>query len=191
MELVWLVPVTGIAAVLFALWLARDVLRRDVGTPEMQEIAGMIFEGAMAFLQRQYRTIALMAVATAVAIFVIVGAVSEGVKEIVLEGGVPGFGETVVGRWQEALLTSIAFLAGALASGVAGFVGMYISVRSNSRTAAAAQHSLKEAITVSLRGGAVSGFLVVALSLLGVSGIFLVYSRLLDNPPAIAPFIIV
>ena len=129
MELVWLVPVTGIAAVLFALWLARDVLRRDAGTPEMQEIAGMIFEGAMAFLQRQYRTIALMAVATAVAIFVIVGAVSEGVKEIVLEGGVPGFGETVVGRWQEALLTSIAFLVGALASGVAGFVGMYISVR--------------------------------------------------------------
>ena len=58
MELVWLVPVTGIAAVLFALWLAWDVLRRATGTAAMQEIGGMIFEGAMAFLSRQYRTIA-------------------------------------------------------------------------------------------------------------------------------------
>jgi K(+)-stimulated pyrophosphate-energized sodium pump len=191
MELVWLVPVTGVAAVLFALWLAWDVLRRPTGTPEMQEIAGMIFEGAMAFLRRQYQTIAIMAAVTAVALFIIVGGVSEGVKEIVGQGGEIGFGERVVGRWEEALLTSIAFLIGALASGVAGFVGMYISVRSNLRTAAAAQNSLKEAITVSLRGGAVSGFLVVAMSLLGVSGIFAVYSRVLDNPPEIAPFLIV
>jgi K(+)-stimulated pyrophosphate-energized sodium pump len=191
MELVWLIPVTGIAAVLFALWLAWDVLRRDTGTEAMQEIAGMIFEGAMAFLRRQYRTIALMAVVTAVAIFLIVGGVSEGVKSITRSGEGIGFGDTVVERWEEALLTGIAFLVGALASGIAGFIGMYISVRSNLRTAAAAQVSLKDAITVSLRGGAVSGFLVVALSLLGVSGIFAVYSRVLDNPPEIAPFLIV
>ncbi len=63
MTLVWMVPVTGAAAVLFALWLAYDVLRRDTGTAAMQEIAGMIFEGAMAFLSRQYRTIAILAVA--------------------------------------------------------------------------------------------------------------------------------
>src|SRR3972149_5478023 len=189
MELVWLIPVAGVAAVLFALWLAWDVLRRDTGTEAMQEIADMIFEGAMAFLRRQYRTIAIMAVVTAVAIFVIVGGVSEGVKEIVRgEEGI-GFGDTVVQRWEEALLTGIAFLVGATASALAGFVGMYISVRSNLRTAAAAQVSLKEAITVSLRGGAVSGFLVVAMSLLGVSGIFFVYSRVLGNPPEIAPFL--
>jgi len=190
-ELVWLVPVTGIAAVLFALWLAWDVLRRPAGTPEMQEIAGMIFEGAMAFLRRQYRTIAIMAIATAVVIFLIVGAVSEGVKEIVSGPEGIGFGEVATKRWEEATLTAVAFLVGALASGVAGFVGMYISVRSNVRTAAAAQVSLKEAITVSLRGGAVSGFLVVAMSLLGVSSIFAIYSRVLDNPPEIAPFLIV
>jgi len=64
MTLVWMVPVTGAAAVLFALWLAYDVLRRDTGTPAMQEIAGMIFEGAMAFLSRQYRTIAILAIVT-------------------------------------------------------------------------------------------------------------------------------
>jgi len=77
MELVWLVPVTGAAAALFAVWLAYDVLRRDTGTEAMQEIAGMIFEGAMAFLARQYRTIAIMAVLTAIAVTLIVGSISE------------------------------------------------------------------------------------------------------------------
>jgi K(+)-stimulated pyrophosphate-energized sodium pump len=191
MELVWLVPVTGFGAVLFAAWLARDVLGRPTGTEAMQEIAGMIFEGGMAFLQRQYRTIAIMAVFTAVAVAVIVGSISEGVKEIVSTEGTIAFGETVVGRWEEGLLTGIAFIVGATCSGIAGYIGMYISVRSNVRTAAAAQNSLKEAITVSLRGGAVSGFLVVALSLLGVSAIFFTYSKLLDNPYEITPFLIV
>ncbi|MDP2675471.1 MAG: sodium/proton-translocating pyrophosphatase, partial [Dehalococcoidia bacterium] len=191
MELIWLVPVAGFAAILYALWLAWDVLRRDPGTPEMQDVASMIFEGAMAFLRRQYGTIAMLALVTAVVIFFIVGGVSEGVKEIINDGGDIKYGSRVVGRWEEGLLTSIAFLVGAAASGLSGYIGMYISVRSNSRTASAATRSLSEAITVSLRGGAVSGFLVVALSLLGVSGIFLVYSRLLGNPDSITPFLIV
>ena len=79
MTLIWMVPVTGAAAVLFALWLAYDVLRRDTGTPAMQEIAGMIFEGAMAFLSRQYRTIAILAIVTSVAVALIVGSISNGV----------------------------------------------------------------------------------------------------------------
>ncbi|MBI5285430.1 MAG: sodium-translocating pyrophosphatase [Chloroflexi bacterium] len=192
MTLVWMVPATGLAAVLFALWLAYDVLRRDTGTPAMQEIAGMIFEGAMAFLSRQYRTIAILAVLTAIAVGVLVGSISEGVKPIVFHEGQVGFGEQeVIGRWEEGLLTGIAFLVGAMCSALAGYIGMFIAVRSNVRTAAAAQKSLKDAVTVSLRGGAVSGFLVVALSLLGVSGIFLVYSRILGNPAEIAPFLIV
>src|SRR3990172_9829702 len=140
MQLVWLVPVTGVAAILFALWLAWDVLRRDAGSDAMQEIAGMIFEGAMAFLRRQYRTIAIMAALTAVAIFLIVGGVSEGVKEITRgSGGDIGFGDTVGEHWEEAVLTGTAFLVGAVASAPSGFVGMYIAVRSNVRTAAAAQ----------------------------------------------------
>ena len=191
MELIWMVPVSGFAAVFFAAYLAWDVLRRDTGTDSMREISDMIFEGAMAFLSRQYRTIAIMALLTAVALFLIVGGVSQGVKAIVFEGGDITFGEEVVGRWEEGLLTAIAFLVGAFCSALAGYIGMFIAVRSNIRTAAAAQVSLKEAITVSLRGGAVSGFLVVALSLLGVSGIFAVYSSLLGNPAEIAPFLIV
>ncbi|HEY4685466.1 MAG TPA: sodium/proton-translocating pyrophosphatase, partial [Dehalococcoidia bacterium] len=190
-ELTWLIPVAGAAAVLYALWLARDVLSRDPGTPAMQEIGGMIFEGAMAFLSRQYRTIAIFALLTAVLIGVIVGAVSEGVKEIINEGGEIAYGERIISPETEGLMTGIAFLVGAFCSGLAGYIGMYISVRSNVRTAAAAQQSLKAAITVALRGGAVSGFLVVALSLIGVSSIFAVYSNILDNPPQIAPFLIV
>jgi K(+)-stimulated pyrophosphate-energized sodium pump len=192
MELVWLVPVAGFAGVAFALWLAWDVLRRDTGTDAMREVASMIFEGAMAFLKRQYQTIAIMAVVTGVLIAIIVGAVSEGVKDISLNNaGQIGYGAKVVDHWKEGLLTGIAFLVGAAASALAGYIGMYISVRSNARCASAATRSLKEAITVSLRGGAVSGFLVTSLSLLGVSGIFLTYSRLLGNPPTIAPFLIV
>ncbi|MBM2826684.1 MAG: hppA [Dehalococcoidia bacterium] len=171
MALIWVVPVSGLAAVIFAAWLARDVLSRDTGTPAMQEIADMIFEGAMAFLKRQYKTIGILALVTSVIISVIVGYFDHS----------PRIG----------MLTGIAFLVGAAASAISGYVGMYISVRSNVRCAAAAQRSLKEAITVSLRGGAVSGFLVVALSLLGVSGIFWVYSSILGNPIDQTPFLIV
>ncbi len=191
MDLVWLVPVTGLLAVAFATWLARNVLSHDAGTPAMQEIADMIFEGSMAFLRRQYGTIAALSVVIAVAVGALVTGVSEGVRTILLDGNTIAYGERVVSPTEEGLLTAIAFLAGAAASGLSGYIGMYISVRSNLRVASAAQRSLKEAITLAMRGGAVSGFLVVALSLLGVSGIFLVYSNVLGNPPSIAPFLVI
>src|SRR5947208_1921323 len=191
MELIWLIPVAGLAAVFYAGFLTWDVLRRDTGTPEMQDVASMIFEGAMAFLRRQYGTIALLAVVTAVVISIVVGAVSDGVKEIIASAGSVTYGKKEVGQWEEGLLTGIAFIVGAACSALAGYIGMYISVRSNSRTASAATRSLREAITVSLRGGAVSGFLVVALSLLGVSSIYFIYSKVLGNSEAITPFLIV
>ena len=194
MDITWylLIPIAGAVAVLYAGWLAKYVLSQDTGTVQMQEIGGMIFEGAMAFLSRQYRTIAIFAALTAVLIGVIVGAISEGVKDIILsdEGSIE-YGAVEVSRWTEGLLTSISFLAGAICSGLAGYIGMFIAVRSNVRTASAAQRSLKAAVTVALRGGAVSGFLVVALSLLGVSGIFALFTLVLGYPTAIAPFLIV
>lgn len=149
------VLLAGIIAVLFAAWLARDVLSQDRGTKAMQEVASLIFEGAMAFLNRQYRTIAMLAIVAAVILGVLIGWL----------GNDPGHG----------VRTSIAFLVGAFCSGLAGFIGMYIAVQANLRTAAAAQRSLRDAINVSLRGGAVSGFLVVALSLLGVLGMYAVF----------------
>src|SRR5581483_1782466 len=171
MGIVWLVPIAALGAILFAIYLASDVLSRDPGTPAMQQVAGMLFEGAMAFLSRQYRTIATLALVTAVVIGVLVGAFDKNTTE--------------------GVLTGIAFLLGAFCSSISGYIGMYISVRSNLRTAAAAQRSLKDAITVALRGGAVSGFLVTALSLLGVAGIFGLYSNILGNPPEQTPFLIV
>src|SRR6266566_655533 len=189
MELIWLIPVAGLAAVFYAGFLTWDVLRRDTGTPEMQDVASMIFEGAMAFLRTQYGTIALLAVVTAVVISIVVGAVSDGVKEIIASAGSITYGKKEVGQWEEGLLTGIAFIVGAACSALAGYIGMYISVRSNSRTASAATRSLREAITVSLRGGAVSGFLVVALSLLGVSFVFTIFGGLTN--PALAPVLIV
>jgi K(+)-stimulated pyrophosphate-energized sodium pump len=144
------VLICGLAAILFASWLARDVLSRDSGTPAMQDIANRIYVGAVAFLRRQYSTIALLAIVVAVVIGVVVGAFE------------------TEHRVTRGVITSLAFLFGALLSGISGYTGMYIAVRSNIRTASAARRSLGEALTVALRGGAVSGFLVVALGLLGV-----------------------
>jgi K(+)-stimulated pyrophosphate-energized sodium pump len=146
------VLLAGIVAILFAAYLARDVLSQDRGTKAMQEVASLIFEGAMAFLNRQYRTIAMLAIVAAIIIGLLIG--------------------VLAGSPDQGIKTAIAFLVGAFCSGLAGFIGMYIAVQANLRTAAAAQRGVKDAINVSLRGGAVSGFLVVALSLLGVLGIF-------------------
>jgi K(+)-stimulated pyrophosphate-energized sodium pump len=166
-----MIPIVGLATVVFAAFLAWDVLKRDAGTPAMQEIAGMIFEGAMAFLRRQYRTIAILSVFVAVAIGLIVGYFDESTNT--------------------GVLTGVAFMIGAICSGVAGFIGMYVSVRANGRCASAATRSLRDAVAVSLRGGAVSGFLVVGLSLIGVASLFGFYSRILGNSMADTPFLIV
>ncbi len=158
---IWVPIVIGLLAILFAAYLASYVLRKDTGTPAMQKVAGAIFQGAMAFLNRQYRTIATLAVFAAIIVAAVLYVLSNGSDATKLDLA-----------WR----TAVAFLIGALCSGVSGYIGMYVAVKSNSRTASAATRSLGEALMVSLRGGAVSGFLVVALSLLGVSLIFLLYS---------------
>ena len=170
MIVVWL---AGLLAVAFAGYLAYDVLRRDTGTSAMQEVAGAIYEGAMAFLNRQYRTIWIFAIVAAVLIGVLIGALE------------PDRNLATELAWR----TAVSFLVGAACSSLAGFIGMYIAVKSNVRTAAAAQRSLTEAITVALRGGAVSGFLVVSLSLLGVAAIYYAFGGATE--PARAPFLIV
>jgi len=173
----WIVPIAGIITVLFAIYLAMNVLRRDPGTPKMQEIGDMIFEGAWAFLKRQYSTIALLSLGIAIIIGVLVALLGG-------EKGIEGMTAFGIG-WR----TAVAFLVGAFCSGISGFIGMYIAVRSNVRCAAAAQKSLKEAVDVALRGGAVSGFLITALSLLGVTGIFFAFGG--ATTPEIAPHLIV
>jgi K(+)-stimulated pyrophosphate-energized sodium pump len=183
MELItWVIPIAGIAAILFALYLARDVLSRDQGTEAMQDVAGTIFEGAVAFIRRQYTTIFILA---------IVGAVLIGVLITIVEtpevADVPALAGLPIG-----LMTAFAFFVGALCSMASGIIGMFVAVRANVRTASAAQRSLVEAVQVAMRGGAVSGFLVVALSLLGVWGIFTLYEALVGGVTVKeAPFLIV
>jgi K(+)-stimulated pyrophosphate-energized sodium pump len=181
----WLIPVVGVIAIVYAAFLARDVLARDTGTPEMQRVADAIFRGAVAFLRRQYTTIGILAVVTSVLIGILIA---------VLPGSTNGLSKNI----SPALLgvmTSVAFLLGALCSAISGYVGMFVAVRSNLRTAAAARKSLNDALQTALRGGAVSGFLVVALSLLGVFFIYTVYGALAGGTPseavAQAPFLIV
>ncbi len=159
-----------------AIILARNVLRRSTGTPKMKEIGDIIFKGAWAFLKRQYTTIAIYSVVIAIIIGVLVG----------ILGGteVKGMSALDIG-WR----TGVAFLVGAICSGLAGFIGMYIAVKSNVRCAAAAQKSLTEAVNVAIRGGAVSGFLITALSLIGVTVIFFAYGG--ASNPQIAPHLIV
>src|SRR6266699_3283215 len=172
-----LVPIiVGLLAVAFAGYLARYVLSKDMGTPAMQKVADAIFKGAMAFLNRQYRTIAILVIFAAIVVGLVLALL-----------GLTTTSHQV--DWYLGWHTSLAFLIGALCSGVSGYTGMYVAVRSNSRTASAATRSLGEALMVSLRGGAVSGFLVVALSLLGVSFVFTIFGGL--SNPALAPSLIV
>ena len=169
----------GLIAVLFALYLARDVLARDTGTAEMQAVAGTIFEGAVAFIRRQYTTIGILALVGAVIIGVVIAVV-----ETADVADVPELAGAPIG-----VRTAIAFLVGAACSMASGIIGMYISVKANVRTASAARRSLVEAVQVAMRGGAVSGFLVVALSLLGVYLMFVAFGGF-DRPDQ-APFLIV
>ena len=145
----------------FAVFLARQVLAADEGTPEMREIAGAIKEGAEAFLRRQNQTILVIGLAVAVVIFLLYAFVR------------PPTEHDPAPPMRMAVATTLAFLFGALCSGVSGYIGMFVSIRANLRTASAVRSSLNRALQIALRGGAVSGLFVVAMSLLGVGGLFI------------------
>jgi K(+)-stimulated pyrophosphate-energized sodium pump len=173
----WLaVPVvTSIVAIVFAGYLARWVLAKDTGTAKMREVSDAIYDGAQAYLRRQYRTIAILAVVAAVVIAVL----------LAMLAGLSGGKVAGLSAGEFALRSAVAFLFGALCSGVAGYIGMNVAVRSNIRAASAAQRSLGDALLVSFRGGAVTGFLVIALSLLGVTLVYIVFGALSGGDAAI------
>src|SRR5881227_1321253 len=157
--LIALVLGLSVLALAVAWGLRGFVLRQDNGTPEMRKISDAIQEGAQAFLRRQYRTIGILSIALGVLIYLLYAFFRK-----------PHPGEPAAATL--ALTTTLSFLFGALCSGVAGLVGMYVAVRSNLRTASAVRSSLNRALQIALRGGAVSGLFVVAMSLLGVGGLF-------------------
>jgi K(+)-stimulated pyrophosphate-energized sodium pump len=153
-----------------AAFFSRWVMGQDTGTKEMQKISNAIKEGAEAFLRRQNKTIVVLAIVLAVIIYI-------------------GYKLGQPEKPDLAVRMTISFVAGAICSLLAGFSGMWVSIRSNIRAAAAARTDLNKALQIALRGGAVTGLSVVALSLLGVGGLFLYFDGL--HKPELVPHQIV
>src|SRR2546428_4723755 len=162
---VWFVMLVSAGSLLMAVLFTRQVLGADTGTAAMQEIAAAIKEGADAFLRRQYSTIYRLSLALAAVIFFFY---------------LSSKGMTLA--WK----TTAAFAVGAICSGIAGFSGMFVSIRANLRAASAARSSLARALQLALRGGAVTGLSVVAMSLLGVGVLFLAFGGMKD--PTSVPY---
>ncbi|MFQ5957777.1 MAG: sodium-translocating pyrophosphatase [Alphaproteobacteria bacterium] len=136
----WFAVASGVVALLYGVYASRSVLAANAGTERMQEISGAVQEGARAYLNRQYMTIALVGVVICVILTALLG-----------------------------LRVGIGFVIGAVLSGAAGYIGMNVSVRANVRTAEAARQSMDAALAIAFKAGAVTGLLVVGLGLLGVS----------------------
>ncbi len=149
-----------------AAYLVWKILRHPTGTPKMVEISEAIREGAEAFLKRQYQTIAMLAIVLAAII---------------------NLGYSYLGQPKTAETTAIAFIFGAFSSAVAGIVGMLVSVRANIKAAAGASKSMPEALDMALKGGAVTGIVIVALSLIGITSLYILFGA---NPQE-TPFLIV
>lgn len=160
---VW-APLAGVAALLFAFYLTARILRVEPGNQTMQEIAGAIQEGAMAFLKREYKALFVFVLAVATVIF-LTGYFTEGADSLQPE-------------------TAIAFIIGAICSVTAGFIGMTVATKANVRTANAAQTSANKALGVAFSGGAVMGMCVVGLGLVGLG----IVTFLFDNPNTINGF---
>ncbi|MCZ6765093.1 MAG: sodium-translocating pyrophosphatase, partial [Alphaproteobacteria bacterium] len=148
----WFALGCGVLALIYSAWAASSVLSADAGSERMQEISRAVQEGAAAYLNRQYRTIAIVGVVIFLVILFLLGT-----------------------------LVAIGFLIGAILSGAAGYLGMNISVRANVRTAEAARIGLAQGLSVAFRAGTVTGMLVAGLALLGVAGYYAILLSLDTN----------
>lgn len=162
----WIAIIVGVLGLFFALYMVRSVLTADTGTAEMRVISNAIREGAEAFMSRQYTTITIIAIVLAILLYI-------GYR---LSPFTSPLAAKVV----------ISFLLGAFCSGIAGIIGMSISIRTNIRAASAARTSMGRALQLALRGGAVTGLAVISLALLGIGILFFLFGGLKD--PAHVPY---
>ena len=170
----------SVFGLIVAFALAKWILGKSVGSEAMQRISNAIKEGAEAFLRRQFTTIIWLAVAFAVILFVGYGLI-RGHKEF----------DPVSSTIGLAFWITLSFVLGALCSLIAGYIGMWLSIRSNIRTATGALKSVNEAVQIALRGGAVSGLMVVSMSLLGIAGLYTLVKLTTDVQVTKIPFLIV
>ena len=154
-NIMMLIMAAGFLSIIYGVWAIRSILIADTGSERMQEIAIAIQQGASAYLNRQYRTIALVGIVIAGLVAFLLG-----------------------------LKVAIGFLIGATLSGVAGYVGMLVSVRANVRTTQAASESLGAGLALAFRSGAVTGMLVAGLALLSVSVYFYILVAIFGLAPA-------
>ena len=169
MNLLYLALGAGILALMFAFFTTQRVLREDTGTDAMRAIAKLIQEGAAAFLRREYTFLAgfVGLVTVVIAVFV----------DADVTGKFAALGIVEQGRFTELPRTAIAYVLGAFASAAAGYVGMYVAVRANVRTAAKARVGLNPALRVAFSSGAVMGMTVVGLSLVFLAGLYLTFQH--------------
>jgi K(+)-stimulated pyrophosphate-energized sodium pump len=153
--LIYLIPVTGVIALIYAFMRAQWVGKQDAGTPEMIEIAGYISEGARAFLRREYRVLVIFVIAVAALLAV-----------------------ANINQEQSSAMIALSFVVGALCSGLAGFIGMSVATKANVRTTHAARTGLGPALNVAFSGGLVMGLAVVGLGVLGLSLLFILYGNI-------------
>jgi K(+)-stimulated pyrophosphate-energized sodium pump len=166
----WLILIasalTAVLAILVGLFLMKGVLAEDEGTPKMREIAKAIQEGAMAYLRRQFKTIAVILIPLAVIVFI----TSTSVKKA---GGVEALSFA-----QSGIFRTGAFILGCFMSGLTGFIGMSLAVRGNVRTAAAAKSgSMPRALSVAFRTGGIAGMFTVGLGLFGATVIIMIFQN--------------
>lgn len=175
--LAWVSFAAGVISLIVAYLFLANVLKQDPGTPRMRELSDAIFEGAMAFLNRQYKSLApIVAI-----IFIILLAVGLTKPELLMEVK----DATVdLESMTTKLALPISFLVGAVASAIAGYAGMVSTTKSNARTTHAARNGLQKALIIAFRGGAVMGLSVAGLGLAGVSGLYLLFG----NPAVINSF---
>ncbi|MBF0537666.1 MAG: sodium-translocating pyrophosphatase [Nitrospirae bacterium] len=182
LENVLLALVLGISVVggVAAFMLARWVLGKGTGTDKMRVISDAIKEGANAFLKRQYKTIIYLALMFSAVLFIGYGVIRDHRSF-----------DPVESSMQMAFWITLSFVLGAICSLFAGYIGMWVSIRSNIRSAAGAMTSVNLALQVALRGGAVSGLMVVSMSLLGVGGLYWLVRIFANIEPEKIPFLIV